>query len=101
MGLVSRLRLTSEAAYTDLEEVEIAPKLATWCVIALEGSLAYHNNDEAYQRCEREQHRREDTRKTPDFAHLCRGRNALSSICVDSWVLSNQAVVATVTARKR
>jgi len=56
---------------TDLEEVEMAAKVGSWRAVALEGRLAYHNHDKADQGCQREQHRREDTRKTPDFAHAC------------------------------
>ena len=73
VGLVGMLgwRCAEDARLTYLEEVEIATQGGAGCVCAFKRRLAQHHDREAYQRCEREQHRREDARESSDFAHDC------------------------------
>jgi hypothetical protein len=64
-GARPRLRLT------DLEEVQVAPELRARRAVVLGAHLPEHDDDDADQRREREEHRREDTREASDFAHGC------------------------------
>lgn len=54
-----------------LEEVEIAPQRCCGWLVVAHAVLPDHHNDNANERRERQQHRREDTRKSSDLAHLC------------------------------
>lgn len=54
-----------------LEEVEVASKLCCGWLVVSHAVLPDHDDDDANERCERQQHRRENTRKSSDFAHVC------------------------------
>jgi hypothetical protein len=56
---------------TNLEEVQIASESCGGWVVVLHRHLTDHDNDDADERRERQQHRRENTRESPDFAHGC------------------------------
>ena len=58
-----------QVEYVYLYEIEITAERGAGCIVAFERCLADHDDSKADERCEREQHRREDTRETSDFAH--------------------------------
>ena len=71
MLLDSCLLVRGRCGSAYLEEVQVAAQGCAGRLVALGRHLADHDDDDANEPRERQQHRRENTRESSCFAHLC------------------------------
>lgn len=84
-GNIVRLALASgcKCGGTYLEEVQVAAQGCAGRLVALHRQLSDHDNDDANERRERQQHRRKNTRESSCLAHLCGCVVVL--VVIESW----------------